>query len=230
MRLDPHHALTLALTLCIGPGCERASTPEPAPSWPAGTVLAVEDLPISADEVDLASAWVEPIDRKASPEHLRRLALTNVVLPNAIVRVLAPERREAALAEARATLEQLRAGTWNGPVGPDGIHGERFQGHFKHLGLAVWGTALTLGEGEWSEPIEEGGLVMLVRRLEQTEAPVPMATEFDVDLLSFPVLNPESAALEIEAAYDRLHLTIVDPSWRTIVPELIQYRMGVHRP
>ena len=230
MRPRPPAALALLLSLTLVQSCEPESSPATGPSWPVGTVLAVENQPITADEVDLASAWVEPIDRKATPEHLRRLALTNVVLPNVIARLLAPEARERALMEAHATLTQLRSGTWNSPPGPDGAYGQLYQGHFKHIGLAAWGTALSLADGAWSEPIEEQGVVMLARRMGMTEAAVPMATQFDVDLISFPYLAQETAAQDIEQAYDRFHLTIVDPSWRTIVPELVQYRMGVHQP
>ena len=84
-------ATVLSLLLAWLPlaGCTEGSAPAPdgeaggvaERAWPEGTVLAVEDLPISVDEVDAASVWVERIDRKASPDHLRRLALTNVVLP-----------------------------------------------------------------------------------------------------------------------------------------------------
>jgi hypothetical protein len=196
--------------------------------WPEDTVVAVEGLPITAAEVDAASVWVERIDRKASPDHLRRLALTNVVLPAKLARLLAPDEHARALEEARGALAQLRAGTWIGPPGPDGALGRREAGTFQLLGIPVWGVAHDLPEGEWSEPLELAGRVVLVRRLGRTPAPVPLAVELQVDLLEFPYLDQQSAAADLEAAYDRFRLTLVDPAWRTLVPELLQYRMGVH--
>jgi len=193
-------------------------------------VLAVEDLPVSADEVDVASAWIERIDRKASPDHLRRLALTNVVLPAKVARLLAPEAHARALEEAQQTLLQIRDGTWVGPPGADGVLGERRSGDFRQVGIPIWGTAIDLAEGQWSEPLEWSGQVVLVRRLGLTPAPVTLAMQVEVDVLAYPFLDSDLAAAEIEAGYDRFHLTLVDPAWRPLVPELLQYRMGVHGP
>jgi len=39
----------------------------------------------------------------------------------------------------------------------------------------------------------------------------------------------KAALRECDYAKDQLELVIVDPEWRRIVPELTQYRMGVHR-
>jgi hypothetical protein len=224
-------ALLAALLAALLPGCapQGPSIEEPAArEWPADTVLAVEDLPISAAEVDAASVWVERIDRRATPDHLRRLALTNVVLPAKIARLLAPEARAKAQAEASAALELLRSGTWVGPPGPDGELGQRVEGDFRLLGIPVWGTATDLEPGAWSDPIELPGCFVVVRRLALSSAVVPIALELAVDQLTFPYLDPENAASQVEAAYDRFRLTVVDPAWRVLVPELLQYRMGVH--
>jgi hypothetical protein len=226
--LRPHHLLLVACALpvaCTDAG-EDAGPAER--EWPEGTVLAVEDLPISADEVDAASAWIERIDRKATPDQLRRLALTNIVLRNKVAQLLAPEARDKALENARGALKQLREGTWVGPPGPDGLYGERRSGDFRLIGVPAWGTAMDLAEGEWSAPVETTGQFLLVRRLEMRSAPVPLAIELELDVLAFPYLDPLGAEGQVEAAFDRYRLTIVDPAWRAIVPELLQYRMGVH--
>jgi hypothetical protein len=219
--------LSATLPVGCGEGTEE-SAQAPARDWPAGTVLAVEDLPITADEVDAASAWIERIERKATGDQLRRLALTNVVLRNKLARLLAPEAREDALAKAQTALQQLRDGTWVGPPGPEGTFGEPWSGDFRLLGIPAWATAMDLAEGQWSEPVESMGRFLLVRRLKLHPAPVPLGIELELDVLAFPFLEPAGAEAEIEAAHDRFRLTIVDPAWRTIVPELIQYRMGVH--
>jgi hypothetical protein len=221
----------LLLVACALPvACTDASEDGGAAEreWPEGTVLAVDDLPISADEVDAASAWIERIDRKATPDQLRRLALTNIVLRNKVAQLLAPEARNKALADARTALKQLRDGTWIGPPGPDGLYGERRSGDFRIIGIPAWATGMDLEEGAWSEPVETTGQFLLVRRLEMRSAPVPLAIELELDVLAFPFLDPLQAESQVEAAYDRYRLTIVDPVWRAIVPELLQYRMGVH--
>jgi hypothetical protein len=234
MRSAPAANALATLLLAACAACDEGAAPgAPAPeprAWPAGTVLAVEDLPISAAEVDAASVWIERIDRKASPDHLRRLALTNLVLPAKVARLLAPQEYARAQDEARAALESLREGRWVGPVGPDGTLGELRAGTFQLVGIPAWGAALDLAEGEWSEPVEATGQLLLVRRLGLTPAPVPLAIEVEVDVLAFPYLDPATAPTQVEAAYDRFRLTLVDPDWRKLVPELLQYRMGVHGP
>jgi len=233
MRPGLRLAALVVLISCAPTACsEEVSVPpgDARRGWPEGTVLAVEDLPVTAAEVDAASIWIERIDRKASPDHLRRLALTNIVLRNKVARLLAPQARERALGEARQALARLREGSWSGPLLPGGVFGERRSGNFQRLGIPVWGSAIDLAEGEWSEPVEVPGQFLLLRRLALAPAPVPLAIEVELDVLGFPYLDPDRADGEVEAAFDRFHLTVVDPSWRPLVPELIQYRMGVHGP
>ena len=71
---------------------------------------------------------------------------------------------------------------------------------------------------------------MLLRRTALRPAPVPIAIEIDADVLVFPFLDRATYPREIESAYDRFHLTVVDPSWRALVPESLQYRMGASPP
>lgn len=205
--------------------CDGAPEPDAAPRWPAGTVLAVGDLAISSTEVDRATVFVERIEPQASPAQLRRLALANVVFPNALARSLAPEPRAAAAREAQAAFAALATGAT-----PERPEPARIVGGWLDLGIETWGVAMDLPDGEWSEPIEEGGRFALVRRVRREEAELPIATRVEVDLLLFPYLDPSTAAAEIEAAYDRFRLTIVDPSWREIVPELTQHRMKARQP
>lgn len=230
-------AALLALACAfVAAACEPSAEPTsaappqvPARTWPAGTVLAVEDVPILAEEVDQASVIVQRIERRAVDAQLRRLALTNVVLPRVLTQLVAGERRAAALAEAQAALARLRAGEWVGPPA-DGLYGEARGGSFHRLGLSLWAAGTDLPEGLWSEPIEQDGCFLLARRVALRPSPVPLGVEVDLDVLAFPFVDQATRALELEEAYDRYRLTVVDPAWRELVPELLQYRMGARTP
>ncbi|HVS20018.1 MAG TPA: hypothetical protein VMT18_15545, partial [Planctomycetota bacterium] len=120
--MPPSHRMA-AFALALG-ACAPSDSPLDAPSaepgaahaaetrtdWPAGTVLAVDDVPILAAEVDAATIPVQRIERRAVDAQLRRLALTNIVLPRLLTRLLGGEERARALSEARDALARLRAG------------------------------------------------------------------------------------------------------------------------
>jgi hypothetical protein len=218
----PGLALAASVLVAALAACERDPPPK---SWPPGTVLAVDEVPIGVDEVDLASVYVQRIEPAASPAQLRRQALANVALPRAIAAAIAPEERREARRQAEAKLAELRTGVV-GPPKPDGAYGELRTAGWTELGIVSWGVATDLADGEWSEVIEEIGYFTVLRRLERHEAPVPMATRVTVDTFVFPWLDPPTLHQQVESAYDRCRLTIVDPQWRAIVPELTQHRMG----
>jgi len=223
-------ALALLLASLAGLGCDRgAGAAQPAsaaqPTWPPGIVMAVGARPISAEEIDLASVWIQSIEPGASPAHLRRLTFTNVVLPRAVAHELDPAGRERALEMARARLAELRSGRVVGPLGPDGVLGEYLEGPWNKLGLPGWGTLLEAADGEWSEPIEDAGSWVLMRRLWRREGATPAATVLAVDALRFDWLDPATRRASIDGGMDQLQLTIIDPAWREVVPELIQHRM-----
>ena len=232
MRGVTTRVAAVALVIALASSCDEtpAGTANAAPTWPAGAVIAIDGEPILAADVDAASVFVQRIEPGASSAQLRRLALANVALPRTLAKLEAPEKRAQALAEAETAHAALLAGTYASPPRPDGLAGERVSGGFGQLGLVTWGTALDLPEGAWSGVLEEVGYFAIVRRLSRTEGPVPMATLVELDALVFPWLERESAAQTIEAAHDRRRMTIVDPAWRAIVPELLQHRMKVERP
>ncbi|MCC7014093.1 MAG: hypothetical protein IT454_16165 [Planctomycetes bacterium] len=231
-------ALHAALALLAGSTCVflgvACDDDEPQPgatrAWPAGTAVAIDDVAISATQVDLDSVYVERLEQSASPAQLRRLALTNISIPRVLASALAPQKREAALAEARAARSALDSGTFAGPPRPEGTLGALAEGDWTVLGLVVWGTAMDLPDGVWSEVVEEPGRFAILRRLGRRDGAVPMATVVKIEALVFPWLDETSAAQDIEAEHDRHRLTIVDPAWEAIVPELLKYRMGGKQP
>lgn len=207
-------------------GAARAEAPHSAPSgadWPVGTVVAVDDVPISLDEVDRASVWIERIQPEVAGRQLRRLALTNVSLLRALAEAIAPEERLAARSAAEAELERLRARANEAPTPDEGL-GKRVEGNWQVLGIPLWGEALDWPPGEW-HLIEEPGRFVVARRVARSDQPHPAATSLEVDTVVHPYLPPE---LDLDAAMEDHRLTIVDPEWREIVPERTQYRMGVH--
>lgn len=229
LKLDSR-VFALAVALSAGAAsCE----PQPAAqtvarTWPAGVVLAIDEVPIYASEVDQASAAVQLVEPTASPAQLRRLALSNIVLPRALAHAMAPSERAAALKLAQDKLAELRQGV-SGPPRPDGLAGEKVEGMWTDLGLGNWYAALELPDEQWSEPLEDSGSFVLLRRLWRRDGPVPMATAIAVDALRFDWLDAAQRRALLDAALDQHKLEIVDPAWREIVPELYQYRMGARR-
>lgn len=220
-------ALPIVLAL-LGAACTEEAAGK---TWPAGTVLAVGDVPISAAEVDEVTPAIALIEPYSTDDHMRRVALANVVLRRALARNLGnPDEREAARERATNALRHLRAGE-RVPGAVEGESGSvELEGAYQELGILPWYAAFTLGEGEWSQPLEEAGRFVLVRRVARRDAPIPVATTFAIELYSFPYLPPDVGHATVEAAYDSVQLEIVDPAWRVYVPELIQHRMRARTP
>jgi len=202
---------------------DAASTAtDEARSWPAGTVVAVEDEPITADDVDRDSALIYHLALESTERDLRRKALANLTLPRAIGRVLGRAERADVERVARAERAELAAGSR--PLPADA---RRLSGGYGDVGLAIWGTAIDTPPGTWTPLIEFGGTfaAALVHDVDPYE--IPAGTEVDVEIVAWPYVDGDRDE-RIESAKDELKLTIVDPEWRRIVPERTQYRMGVH--
>jgi hypothetical protein len=189
-------------------------------------VVAVDGAPLSIDEVDLASVWVERIEPEAAGRQLRRLAFANVALPRLLAELSAPAERERARAEAEARLAGLASGTAALPPRADGSVGTLAEGNWQVLGLPLWGQAIDWPADEW-HLVEEPGRFVVARRLDREDHLHPTALVVRVDTFLYPYL-PEG--FDLEAAIDDHRLEIVDPEWREIVPERTLYRMGAHSP
>lgn len=222
--------LTLAALAPLA--CSPAEPGSPAARWPAGTVLVVGgEVPIRAEDVDPFVPTVALIEPRYVEKQLVRLALTNVVLPRAVARVLSgPQACERARSEAERARAAIEGGTWTGPALPGTSGGTVISGSFARIGLERWTRCIELQPGEWSPVFEEVGAYTFLKCLSRVDRALPLQTEFELEVVSFPYLPGDGALIQIEEAYDRVRLEILDPEWRTIVPELLQYRMGVHSP
>ena len=207
---------------------QQASAPAAGASqraWPADTVMAVDDRAILSSEVDLVTTWIARIEPSRSDAHLRRLAACQINIPRAVAAVRFPAERERALAQAKARLQALRDAHVAGPTTEQGALCERAEGGWRELGLTIWGSLMDLPRDEWSEVIEEPGRFLVARTLSRTDGPLPHDTNLVIDACVFPFVPPELTTLELDQRFDEHKLTIVDPAWATVVPELLQYRM-----
>lgn len=211
----------LGLALC---GCS-SDVLTPTPSWPAGTVLAIDDRPILAEEVD---RWMEAIDLVEPGRSLagrRRLALTNIELHRAIARVVYGDEVHTARDEAERLRELLLAGE---PLPAEGPQLEsREDGFWKHLGIDLWAHARTAPLGEWSPVIETTGAFVVMRVNSRSEEPWDAFSGAAVEWLVVPYVDFLNAREILISAEDTVQLTIVDEEWREILPAHYQYRMGV---
>lgn len=205
----------------VASGCAK----EPAPkSWPAGTVLALDDAPISIEDVDSVADIIARIEPEDGLAQVRRVALTNVVLPRLAGQKLGGEAREKARALATEYARSLSAGQ-SPPAPLDGPALQRIEGDFSAVGLEAWRFAIDASIGRWSDVIETVGGFELVRVDERKTASTPRETHFVIGLYFFAYVDPKNPRGAVEAALDRAKLTYVEESWRDVVPTSWQYRL-----
>jgi len=218
-------ALTLAACGPAAPPSGAASSTAARASFPAGTVLALNATPILASEVDAVASIVARAEGQHTLPHLRRIALTNVVLPLVATRQVAGEdKRAAALVVANA----WRAALETGSIPPPPVaapHTEVVEGGFGRVGLEVWDWALDCPVGSWSAPIETPGAWRVARVIERSAGLRPCDVVLKVDLRTFVWDGAESFRKDVEAHLDRSKLEFVDETWRDLVPTLWQRRL-----
>lgn len=224
----------LALVLLAGcaPCLLAACDPAPAArSWPAGTLLAIDEVPVSADEIAQDVVAVMLVEPQWGEAQLKRLAFNEIALPRALVRAQASE---AARADARRSLDEqfsrIQSGTRFGPPSPSGAIGHEVSGQWKQIGLLAWGTAMALEPGNWSDAIEVPGAFVRVRLLSRQDGVVPAATSLVLDTIEARYAVAPAKTFDLDNAMKQHRLTIIDPAWAAIVPERTKYLMGVHQP
>lgn len=201
----------VALLLAVGCGAEDPASP---PTWPEGTVVVLDGVPILGSEVDAHLDAVRAIRPAASTEELRRLVLMNEALPRARGAAEGGARRAEAREEARAWLEDLRAGERSfDAVTPR-------TGNWDRIGFELW-LAVRLGQpGETLGPFELPGRFAVALLEARSEAPRPELEAFLVRVVEFPfVTGPEALSSRATEGV----LDIVDPAWDEIVPGIYKY-------
>jgi hypothetical protein len=197
-----------------------------ARSWPPGTLLAVDDVPITSEDIGLDVSTVLLIEPQWGDAQLKRLAFNNIALPRALARAsVSPKSRD----EARRALDERYARTVEGkqfgPVASSGALGEERSGTWTQVGIVAWGAAMLLQPGEWSEVIEEPGSFLRVRLLERDDPSVLAATSMRIDVLASDYIAPAARKPVDDEALSTHRLSIVDPAWQAIVPERTKYLM-----
>ena len=205
----------------------------PAPAarvWPAGTVLALDDVPILESEVDVAADVFARLEPDLAPPQLSRLGLTNLVLPQLAGRRLAGSAREEAHRKALELAQVLaEGGTLGGPLA-DAILADR-EGRAGDVGLEAWMWASTAEVGRWSAPIETVGAYEIVRLVERTPASAAREVRYKLKVCVIPYVDASDPRGAIEGQLSRSKLEIVDPKWEEIVPEYWKHRLrGGNRP
>ncbi|MEZ6016426.1 MAG: hypothetical protein R3F49_15010 [Planctomycetota bacterium] len=204
---------------CLGglAGCSDEPLAAPAgPEYPAGTVLAIEGVPIGAEEVDRWAQVTAVLEPDKVQRHWRRLALSNVVLPMRAAEALDPEGRQGAFAEA-TRLRGLASELDRLP--DDAKLRDVATGSWSQIGLIDWETARELEVGAWSPVYETPGGWAFFRVLEKPAEWGPIAP-VTIERAHVFYLDPEGLRTLVADALHKLTIDIVDPEWEPLVPPI----------
>jgi hypothetical protein len=217
-----------ALLSCSKPAAP-ASGAAASRTWPAGTVLALNDVPIRAEDVDPIASAFSVLEPQDTPTQLRRLALATSIFPRIAATGIDSARRADAEKLAQSYREALERGDLPGGPLPGPMETER-EGAFKDLGFEFWRVAIDLAPGVWSPILETPGSFHILRVKSRKESSHPGRTRLTIGAFDFPYLDAATAKPDIEAALDRSRLTILDDTWRDAVPALLRYRFHAESP
>lgn len=209
------------VVMCALSACDPAPAQK---SWPAGTVFALDELPISADEIDAAADVIAQLEPDSVTAQARRIALTNIVLPRAAGILVAGAKREEARRNAAKLENALAAGA--NPDDPlEGALMQRREGIANDIGFEAWTYASAAEIGRWSEPLETIGAFEVVRLDERSNAPSARQVRYKLRVCVVPYVDDTNLKGVIDGQLDRSKLTIVNPEWAEIVPEMWKHRL-----
>ncbi len=229
--LPRRELLALCLGLCSYAWIGACDESKSARTWPAGTLVAIDDVPVSADEIAEGVAAVLLVEPQWNDVQLKRLAFNEIALPRALVRTrVGAAARDKARRSIDEQFARIAGGIQFGPPTNSGAIGHEVSGSWKQIGLLAWGTAMNLEAGVWSEVIEVPGSFVRVRLLSRKQGPEPAATQLVLDTIEAPYAEKSTAMIAQGSELEKHRLTIVDPAWDAIVPERTKYLMGIRQP
>ena len=226
-------ALLLAAALA-GCGANDSTDPPPEappkpPAGPPGAVLQIgpgdyltEPVYVYAEEIDRWVDTIALIEPHESRRSWRRKAMTNINLNIAVAGALFPEERAAAREEV-AALRELLVADRPLPEGAPPI--TRVSGNGVDLQLVLWGAAVELPIGEWSDVIEVKGGFAVVRRLSE-EPPGGWRGfhEVAIDAVLINFVPPEAFEEIVDDARPKLGVIPLKPEgWEGILPAHYEY-------
>ncbi|MDF1836707.1 MAG: hypothetical protein P1V35_02460 [Planctomycetota bacterium] len=211
----------LALVACKGETKPVESDTETettqAQDLPEGTVLLVEGLPITAEEVDRWLPIYSMLEPAKSEHAIRRYIITNYNLPVTVGAVADPEARARARARLQLTLDALNRGE-EAPI--EGPQVQRIHDTFKsEMGLDRWGMAKMNPTGEWSEVFETLGGFTAVRLVGAPDQWLPNSA-ITVEHITVDYIPASDSREFVTEALKAVDIQVIDPEWERYIPLL----------
>lgn len=184
---------------------------------PEGTVLLVEGLPITREDIDRWLPTYSALEPAKSKHAIRRFILTNYCLPVTVGAVADPEGRKRARQKIEATLTALKAGE---PAPVEGPQVQRIHDSFKSkMGLDRWGVAKETPLGEWSEVFETLGGFTAVRLLGAPEQWLPNS-EITIEHITVDYIPEDESREFVTEALKAVDIQVIDPEWERYIPAI----------
>ncbi len=199
----------------------------PEVEWPEGTILVIDGVPIFQQEIDELIEALRLMDPDKTLPQLQRYALTNVALPRVVGMQLDTRHREVVMDQAERLHTTLLAGGEPGEGQPEMRVFE--QGWWKDAGIDVWAKARNMEAGEWTVH-ESVGSFLIFRLREKPPEPWGRRTAMPIEMYILPYLPQEDPKALLEDGIDFMNMEILDPKWRTLVPQHYKNRMDAVTP
>lgn len=194
----------------------------PSSAVPAGAVLAVDTVGITAEEIDAAADIWARLDPAASATHLRQLALTNTLFPLCGGRLAAPEAR----LEARKVIDAAHVALLAGNE-PRDVEITEVEGTWQTLTPSVWYWALEAQPGALSPVLEQPGTWVVARLHSVTPAVSARDVRMKVTVYHRAWLDPARGLTTIDERLSHATLRSADAAWLDLVPLIWQTKLNV---